>query len=229
MRNREYALIVAGGSGTRMQTKVPKQFLLLGGKPVLMHTIQAFNLYAASLQIIVVLPGPEIEEWKRLCALHGLDVPHQVVKGGSSRTDSVRKGLEMIEDSKGVVAIHDGVRPLVSSSIISESFRVAQEKGNAVAAVRLKDSIRRLEEEGSSRSEDREQFRIVQTPQTFLVAVIKEAYAQISVSEVLSDDASLIERYGKKIHLIEGHYRNIKITTPEDLSIAEAFMSYKSL
>lgn len=227
--SKEYALIVAGGSGTRMQSQVPKQFLLLNGKPILMHTLEAFYCYSASLHIITVLPETDVAWWYSLCHRYDFDIPHRVVKGGQSRTNSVRNGLEAIEEEEGWVAIHDGVRPLISADVIAESFRVAQAKGNAVTSVRLKDSIRRLAEKGGTQAEDREQFRLIQTPQTFLVTAIRNAYRRTPESEVLPDDATLMEKFGEKIHLIEGSYRNIKITTPEDLSIAEAFLRKESL
>lgn len=238
MRAREYALIVAAGSGTRMQSEVPKQFIPINGTPILMHTVQGFYRYSSSLQIFVILPASKINYWQQLCKKHNFNVPHQVVSGGTNRTESVRNGLNAIEEERGLVAIHDGVRPLISAELIAASFKTAKEKGNAVASVRLKDSIRRIiqldgsrsgdSQSGSSHAEDRDQFRIIQTPQTFRLEIIKKAYELTSLHEVLSDDASVIEKHGWSVCLIEGDYRNIKITTPEDLSIAEAFLTKAS-
>lgn len=239
MGAREYALIVAGGSGTRMQSQVPKQFIPINGTPILMYTIQGFYRYSSSLRIIVVLPASETDYWRQLCEDHHFNVPHQVVSGGTNRTESVRNGLNAIQEEEGLIAIHDGVRPLISTALIAASFKTAKEKGNAVASVRLKDSIRRIiqldhsrksDDSGSgySQAEDREQFRIIQTPQTFRLEIIKKAYKLTAVQEVLSDDASVIEKHGWNIYLIEGDYRNIKVTTPEDLSIAEALLAKTS-
>lgn len=236
-------MIVAGGSGTRMQSEVPKQFVPINGKPILMHTLERFYRYSPAIQIFVVLPASETDYWQHLCEKHGFNVPHQVVSGGANRTESVRNGLNAIEGDNGIVAIHDGVRPLISVELISASFKTAKDKGNAIAAVRLKDSIRRVTPLSDSRSgyslsgsfqsehsqaEDRSQFRIIQTPQTFRLEIIKKAYKLTPTQEVLSDDASIIEKHGWKVYLIEGDYHNIKITTPEDLSIAEAFLSKAS-
>ncbi len=224
----EYALLVAGGSGTRMQSPLPKQFLPLNGKPILMHTIQAFFRYSSAVKLIVVLPSYDIQTWHDLCKKHHFNTPHQVTAGGIHRTESVRKGLQMIEGQEGFVAIHDGVRPLVSPQLIANSFAKAREKGNAVAAVPLKESIRSLKPNGHNAAEDRNSFRLIQTPQTFKVALIKRAYAEIPSDRVFSDDASVVEQQGEVIYLIEGEYRNIKITTPEDLNIAEIFLEQTS-
>ncbi len=220
-----YALIVAGGSGTRMKSQTPKQFMLLNGKPILMHTLEAFHRYSTSLPLIVVLPETAIAHWQKLQDSFHFRLPHQVVAGGQHRTASVRKGLESIQGEEGLVAVHDGVRPLVSAELIARSFQVAQQKGSAIAAVSLKDAIRKLTSQGESRAEDRTHFRLVQTPQTFQLAVLKRAYRQLPVPVSLPDDASVVEQYGEKIHLIDGDYRNIKITTPEDLSMAEALLA----
>ncbi len=220
-----YALIVAGGSGTRMQSQTPKQFLLLNGKPILMHTLEAFYRYSPSLPLIVVLPRTAIEHWRSLQASYHVQIPHALIAGGEHRTASVRKGLESIQDEEGLVAVHDGVRPLVSVEVIARSFQVAQQKGNAIAAVPLKDSVRKLTVQGESQAEDRTYYRIVQTPQTFQLAVLKRAYRQLPADVSLSDDASVVELYGEKIHLIDGEYRNIKVTTPEDLRMAEALLA----
>jgi 2-C-methyl-D-erythritol 4-phosphate cytidylyltransferase len=217
------ALIVAGGSGTRMETNVPKQFLLLAGKPILMHTIEVFY-FAGVNQIILVLPQSQIEFWNQLCQTHGFAIKHQLVAGGASRFESVNNGLQQCNDND-IVAIHDGVRPFISKEIILNSFETALEKGNAVAAVRLKDSIRKVELLGN-KNVNRDNYYLIQTPQTFKAELIKEAYAaQDHIN--FTDDASVLEANGHAINLIPGDYKNIKITTPEDMLIAEAFLNTK--
>ncbi|MBA4055842.1 MAG: 2-C-methyl-D-erythritol 4-phosphate cytidylyltransferase [Marivirga sp.] len=221
MNYTEYALIVAGGKGSRIKSNVPKQFLELNGIPVLMHTIEAFYRYSKKINIILVLPLGDFDTWKSLCIKFNFDKPITLQQGGDSRFQSVKLGLDKIK-GEGLVAIHDGVRPLVDEAIIGASFRLATVHQSAVAAVRLKESIRITNEDNSS-AMDRSLFRIVQTPQTFQVALIKKAYEQ-KEDESLTDDASVAERAGLTISLFEGSYENIKITTPEDLVIAEALL-----
>lgn len=222
MNNTEYALIVAGGKGTRIKSKVPKQFLDIDGLPILMHTINAFYAYSPSIKVVVVLPEDDFALWNELCLLHNYHKPLLVVKGGESRFQSVRNGLAEIE-TDGLVAIHDGVRPLVSADIIAASFRLAAVHGSAVAAVRLKESIR-MTDQDTTKAMDRSRFRLIQTPQTFQVSLIKQAY-QLREDTTLTDDASVAERAGHTISLFEGSYENIKITTAEDLIIAEALLA----
>ncbi|MCU0356204.1 MAG: 2-C-methyl-D-erythritol 4-phosphate cytidylyltransferase [Cyclobacteriaceae bacterium] len=216
---KEYALIVAGGKGTRIKSKVPKQFLDLDGLPILIHTLNAFYEYSPEINIVLVLPEDDFAIWNELCELHNYRKPLILERGGETRFQSVRNGLAKIHD-EGLVAIHDGVRPLVSKNIIAASFRLAAVHGSAVATVRLKDSIR-MTDQDTTRAMDRSRFRIVQTPQTFRISLIKEAY-QIKEDPSLTDDASVAEKSGHIISLFEGSYENIKITTPEDLVIAEA-------
>lgn len=225
MNNREYAILVAGGKGTRIKSKLPKQFLELMGKPILMHTIEAFYRYSPTITIILVLPEDDFETWQSLCEKHHFNKPLILQQGGESRFQSVKNGLEKIEGS-GLVAIHDGVRPLVSEDIIGASFRLAAVHGSAVAAVRLKESIR-MTDQDTTKAMDRSKFRLVQTPQTFQVDLIKRAY-QTKEDPSLTDDASVAEKAGHLISLFEGSYENIKITTPEDLVIAEALLKSKS-
>jgi 2-C-methyl-D-erythritol 4-phosphate cytidylyltransferase len=224
MNNKEYALIVAGGKGTRIKSKVPKQFLDLDGIPVLMRTINTFYAYSPAISVIVVLPEDDFPIWEELCLLHKYNKPLLLTKGGDTRFQSVKNGLEKIE-GEGLVAIHDGVRPLVSEDIIGASFRLAAVHGSAVAAVRLKESIR-MTDQDNTKAMDRSRFRLVQTPQTFQVSLIKQAY-QIKEDASLTDDASVAERAGHVISLFEGSYENIKITTPEDLIVAEALIQAK--
>ncbi|WP_276365915.1 2-C-methyl-D-erythritol 4-phosphate cytidylyltransferase [Chryseolinea sp. H1M3-3] len=221
MNSKEYALIVAGGKGTRLKSKTPKQFLLLDGLPVLMHTIFAFCRYSKDIEVILVLPEGDIETWKSLCNQHDFTHPVTLVAGGETRFQSVRNGLKKIQGD-GLVAIHDGVRPLVSESIIAASFQFAAIHQSAVAAVPLKESIRMINDDGTQ-AVDRSKFRIIQTPQTFKVSVIKDAY-ESKEEATLTDDASVVEKAGHVISIFEGSYENIKITTAEDLIVADALM-----
>lgn len=221
---KEYALIVAGGKGTRIKSKLPKQFLELNGLPILMHTINAFFRYSDSIRVILVLPEDDFETWAELCKKHNFNKPIQLQTGGETRFQSVKNGLSIIEGD-GLVAIHDGVRPLVSEDIIGASYRLAAVHQSAVAAVRLKESIR-MTDQDNTKAVDRSRFRLIQTPQTFQVNLIKKAY-QSKDDPSLTDDASVAERAGHIISLFEGSYENIKITTPEDLVVAEALMNSK--
>src|SRR5690349_18499419 len=224
MHSTEYALIVAGGKGTRIKSKIPKQFIELNGLPVLIHTINAFFRYSENVKVILVLPEDDFETWEALCKKHNFTVRLILQKGGDTRFQSVKNGLDKIT-GEGLVAIHDGVRPLVSEDIIGASFRLAAVHHSAVAAVRLKESIR-MTDQDNTKAMDRSKFRLIQTPQTFEVNLIKKAY-QIKDDPSLTDDASVAERSGHIISLFEGSYENIKITTQEDLVIAEALMNAK--
>ena len=219
----KYAIIVAGGSGSRMQTSQPKQFLPMGGEPVLLHTIRRFFNYDPALVLVVVLPEQEMGTWQQLCAQHGFQVPHQVVAGGQTRFQSVRNGLAALAHAEeGVVAVHDGVRPIVDKAMLEAAYETASRQGASVVAVELKDSIRRVRG-GSSKAVDRTAYRLVQTPQCFRLPLLRRAYAQPEVAQ-FTDDASVVERFGHKVQLVQGSYRNIKLTTPEDLVLAEAFL-----
>jgi 2-C-methyl-D-erythritol 4-phosphate cytidylyltransferase len=227
LTHKEYALIVAGGKGVRFGSSLPKQFVELKGKPVLLHTIEAFYRYAADIHVVLVLPAEEIDTWHALAKAHAFDRPIAVKAGGATRFQSVKRGLESIPDD-ALVAIHDGVRPLVSTDIISASFRNAAVHQGAVAAVPLKESLRMARSMESSpapatQALDRSRYWIVQTPQTFRAAVIKSAYSSAE-DPSLTDDASVAERAGYSVFLFEGSYRNIKITTADDLVMAEALM-----
>lgn len=222
MALKEHALIVAGGKGTRIKSTVPKQFIELKGKPVLLYTLETFYSYSENINIILVLPQDDFETWNTIAKKYGFNRKLTLQKGGDTRFQSVKNGLDKI-DGDGLVAIHDGVRPLVSPDIIGASFRLAAEHKTAVAAVRLKESIR-MTDQDNTKAMDRSRFRLIQTPQTFDVALIKKAY-EIKEDTSLTDDASVAERAGHIISLFEGSYRNIKITTEEDLLIAEALVN----
>jgi 2-C-methyl-D-erythritol 4-phosphate cytidylyltransferase len=222
MPPKEYALIVAGGKGTRIKSQVPKQFLEIKGKPVLLHTLNAFFRYSDHIHVILVLPEDDFETWSSITKKYSFNKSITLQKGGDSRFQSVKNGLAKI-DGEGLVAIHDGVRPLVSPDIIGASFRLAAVHQSAVAAVRLKESIR-MTDQDNTKAMDRSKFRLIQTPQTFHVQLIKKAY-EIKEDPSLTDDASVAERAGHVISLFEGSYENIKITTAEDLVVAEALIS----
>ena len=219
---KEFAIIVAGGRGTRMNSETPKQFMMLNGLPVLAHTINAFLSYDQQISIIVVLPENEIASWERICSDLDYHPPITVTAGGETRFQSVRNGLNCIVEEDGLVAIHDGVRPLVATDIIGASFRLAAVHGSAVAAVRLKESIR-ITDQDTTKAVDRSKYRLIQTPQTFRIPIIRKAYTMKEESS-LTDDASVAERTGHRISLFEGSYENIKITTPEDMVVAQALL-----
>lgn len=208
---KRHAIIVAGGSGSRMQSEVPKQFLELDGKPLIVHAIEKF-LQIDGIQLVVVLPKDHTDSWEQVKSIFFADKKISIAIGGSTRTESVRSGLNLVDE--GLVAIHDAVRPFASNEIIEQSFHSAEAFGSGVAAVKLKDSIRKVVPQ-SSEARDRDQYVIVQTPQTFRVSEIKDAYSKADGS--FSDDATVFEKAGYQVKLIEGDYSNIKITTPEDL------------
>jgi 2-C-methyl-D-erythritol 4-phosphate cytidylyltransferase len=218
-----YALIVAGGSGTRMGSDTPKQFLSIGNAPILMHTIKRYFTSAEKVSIVLVLPQEQVERWRQLCAKYSFNIPHHIVFGGKTRFQSVRNGLNSIVDQEGVVAIHDGVRPFISKKIIEQAYSTAIEKGNAVTAVAMKDSVRQVDSKKGNIALDRTQLYSIQTPQTFVLPQIRDAF-QKATHEDYSDDATVAELAGYPIELIEGSYENIKITTPEDLAMAEAIL-----
>lgn len=219
-----YAVIVAGGSGSRMASEIPKQFLLLNGLPVLMHTITKFSQCGCEA-IIVVLPPSQIKYWQELCDQFRFSISHEVVEGGNTRFDSVKNGLLSIKVREGLVAIHDGVRPCINQLIIEEGYQHAQQAGCAIAAVRPKDSLRLQQQDGSTVSVDRGKYYCVQTPQVFYTNHIIKVYEQATTNH-FTDDAAVYESAGFKVSLYEGDYRNIKITTPEDLILAGILLDY---
>lgn len=218
---RLYALIVAGGSGKRMGADIPKQYLELAGKPVLMHTLERFKAFDESIEIITVLPENQIRFWAELQKKYSFSIPHTLVKGGKSRFFSVRNGLKFVEDP-GIVAIHDGVRPFVSISTISRCFETAERLGNAIPVITPNDTLRMVSETGSYPI-NRMHVKQVQTPQVFKAELIKKAYEQEYMPE-FTDDATVLERTGEKINLVDGNRENIKITNPEDLLISGALL-----
>jgi 2-C-methyl-D-erythritol 4-phosphate cytidylyltransferase len=222
---KKFALIVAGGSGSRMKQSLPKQFTELAGQPVLMHTFEAFKKYDLEIEFVLVLPESQIEQWQWLCVKHHFKVKYMLAKGGETRFQSVKNGLELIPE-EGIVFIHDGVRPLVSVETIENCYHMALEKGNALPVVQVAESVRMTDGNGN-KTVDRSQFYLVQTPQTFLSALIKAAYTQ-SYSPSFTDDASVLEQTGQSINLVEGNRENIKITYPEDLNIAKVLLETRT-
>lgn len=222
---KKFVIIVAGGSGTRMKSDIPKQFLNLNGEPVLMRTIRVFYEHDPECRLILVLPGSQLEYWAALCSKNQFAIPHKVVSGGKTRFHSVRNGLAEVND-EGIVFIHDGVRPLVSPSTISRCYESALQNGNAIPVLPVTESLRKSE--GTSNiAVDRSLFFSVQTPQTFQSGQILDAFRQ-EYDPAFTDDASVAEKAGYPIYLVEGNRENIKITTPEDLIVAEAFIRIKN-
>ncbi len=223
---KKYAIIVAGGSGTRMGSIVPKQFLSVNGLPVLMHTLLAFYNSASKPEVILALNADFHDYWRQLCNTHNFDVPHTLVVGGETRFHSVKTAFETITDTESLIAVHDAVRPLILSSLIDAAYMQAADKGNAIVAVKCRDSVRQIKRDTSS-SLKRDEIFLVQTPQTFQYAQLKAAYLQ-AYKDTFTDDASVVESAGCDIHLIEGDHQNIKITFPEDIAIAELLLKNRS-
>ncbi len=214
-------IIVAGGNGSRMESEIPKQFLSLKGIPVLMHTINSFFEYDPEIHIVVVLPAAEIDKWKYLCSANHFKTPHQVIIGGSTRFHSVKNGLEAAPDCD-LIAVHDGVRPLVSHETINRCFTMAKDRGSAIPVLPANESIR----EGTmeiSKPLDRSLLYLVQTPQVFNAKVLHDAYKQ-EYNEAFTDDASVVEKNGFPVQMVLGNRENIKITYPEDLEVASLFL-----
>lgn len=218
-----YVVIVAGGSGKRMGIDTPKQFLELAGKPVLMHTIEKFKKADGSIEIITVLPENQLRFWNTLQQKYSFSIPHTLVKGGKHRFISVKHGLEFVI-GPGLVAIHDGVRPLVSLETIRRCFETAAQYGNAIPVISPSDSLRIIKGE-KSEPLNRNMIKLVQTPQVFDVELIKNAYKQ-EYDPSFTDDAAVLEKTGVHIQLVDGNMENIKITNPEDLFIAQTLLPF---
>ncbi len=219
---KKYAIIVAGGSGTRMGADIPKQFLVLGNLPVVMHTINVFKNYDDEIEIILVLPKDQFETWEHLKAQYQFKRDVQLAEGGENRFFSVKNGLAFISEP-GLVAIHDGVRPFVSIETIDKCFHKADVYGAAVPVRDMHESLR-FNDGSTNYAVDRSHMKIVQTPQVFKSEIILDAYNQNYKSDEFYDDASVVERNGVKIQLVEGNRENIKITTPFDLKIGEVLI-----
>jgi 2-C-methyl-D-erythritol 4-phosphate cytidylyltransferase len=216
-----YVVIVAGGSGKRMGAEIPKQFLELAGRPVLMHTIERFKSFNDAMEIITVLPENQLRHWLELQEKYLFSIPQTLVKGGSARFFSVRNGLKFV-NVPGLVAIHDGVRPFVSIDTIKRCFDTAEKLGNAIPAISPTESLRIITDRGSM-PVNRYNVKQIQTPQVFSAEIIKKAYLQ-DYNPDFTDDATVLEKTGEKVNLIEGNRENIKITNPEDLLISAALL-----
>lgn len=228
---RKYVLIVAGGKGLRMGGDLPKQFIPLEGKPVLMHTLEAFHRWDASAELVLVLPEDHQSYWNMLCREIGCKVPHRIANGGETRFHSVRNGLQFLSEEigntsgrneKALIAVHDGVRPFVSSEVIAACFDEAEKNGAAIPVMPMIDSLRETDEKGSH-PVDRNRYFAVQTPQVFSSDLLLKAYEQ-EFSALFTDDASVVEAMGEPIRLVTGNRENIKLTTPFDLLVAQALI-----
>ncbi|GBU07306.1 4-diphosphocytidyl-2C-methyl-D-erythritol synthase [Bacteroidales bacterium] len=221
---RKYVIIVAAGQGMRMGTPIAKQFLRLGSKPVLMHSIEAFAAYDREINIILVLPKDQQDYWQNLCRQYAFTIAHQVVDGGDTRFYSVQNGLRLL-DENAIVAVHDGVRPLVSKQVIGECFAKAQSEGAAYPTLSVVDSMRQRTKKGS-KMVNRADYFLVQTPQVFIADLLKKAYQQ-DFSPAFTDDVSVYEASTKRLAAqIEGNRENIKITCPSDMAMAEKLIKH---
>ena len=219
----DYIIIVAGGKGLRMGTDIPKQFLPIGGKPVLMRTLERFREYSADLQIILVLPKAQQDYWRELCQEYDFKVEYQMTDGGETRFHSVQHGLALIpDDAEGVVGVHDGVRPFPSIDVIRNCYETARKKKAVIPVIPIVETVRHLQDE-TSVTVPRGDYRLVQTPQTFDIQLLKAANRQ-PYNDGFTDDASVVEAFGIDVTLVEGNRENIKITTPYDLKIAEVLI-----
>ena len=219
----DYIIIVAGGKGLRMGSDIPKQFLPIGGKPVLMRTLERFREYSKDIQIILVLPEAQQDYWHELCQEYHFDVEYTLANGGQTRFHSVQNGLAKVpDDAIGVVGVHDGVRPFPSIEVIRNCYTTAREKKAVIPVIPVVETVRHLEGE-QSKTVPRDAYRLVQTPQTFDIQLLKAANRQ-PYNDGFTDDASVVEAFGYNITLVEGNRENIKITTPYDLKIAEVLI-----
>ena len=227
----DYVIIVAGGKGLRMGGDIPKQFLPIGGKPVLMRTLEKFREYSADLQIFLVLPEAQQDYWQQLCEEYHFEVPYQLANGGQTRFHSVQNGLALVpDDAEGVVGVHDGVRPFPSIEVIRNCYETAREKKAVIPVIPVVETVRKIITDNLEKSESlvsitvpRSEYRLVQTPQTFDIQLLKAANRQ-PYNDGFTDDASVVESFGHQITLVEGNRENIKITTPYDLVVAEAIL-----
>ena len=223
MKSKEYVIIVAGGKGLRMGSDIPKQFLPIGGKPVLMRTLERFREYSADLQMILVLPKAQQGYWQQLCKEYNFNVEYLLADGGETRFHSVQNGLTLVpDDAEGVVGVHDGVRPFPSIEVIRNCYKAAREKKAVIPVVPVVETLRHITEGTKPRGD----YRLVQTPQCFDIQLLKAANRQ-PYNDGFTDDASVVEAFGYDISLVEGNRENIKITTPYDIAVAEALLTSK--
>ncbi|MDY6318549.1 MAG: 2-C-methyl-D-erythritol 4-phosphate cytidylyltransferase [Prevotella sp.] len=223
-----YMIIVAGGHGTRMGSDIPKQFLKIDGKPILMRTLERFHDYDPEMHLIVVLPKEQQEYWHKLCEEYHFTIPHEIADGGETRFESSKNGLALIpDDAEGLVGFHDGVRPFVSHDTIRRCIEMAEEEYTAIPVVPVTSTLRHIDPRGGGFNVDRSLYREVQTPQVFDITLARQAFNQPDRSQ-FTDDSSVIESLGCKVSIVEGNRENIKITTPFDLTIAEAIIRKES-
>lgn len=223
---RKGVIIVAGGKGERMGANLPKQFLLLKEKPILMHTIERFFSFDESMEIVIVLPESMQDYWKEICEKYNFTISHKVTNGGKTRFHSVKNGLALIQNSD-VIGIHDGVRPLVSKSTLENCYKTAQQQGSAIPVIPIVESIRKIEG-NSSKSCNRADYRTVQTPQVFQEKWLRDSY-NVSFEDFFTDDASVVEYAGHSVSLVDGNIENIKITSPIDLVVGEFLIEGKTI
>ena len=229
----DYIIVVAGGKGLRMGSDIPKQFLPIGDKPVLMRTLERFREYSDDLQIILVLPEAQQEYWQELCKKYDFKVEYLLANGGQTRFHSVQNGLALVpDDAEGVVGVHDGVRPFPSIEVIRNCYETARTAKAVIPVIPVVETLRHISLTShplplTSKTVPRDEYRLVQTPQTFDIQLLKAANRQ-SYNDGFTDDASVVESYGHKITLVEGNRENIKITTPYDITVAEAIINIKS-
>ena len=235
MKSEEFVIIVAGGKGLRMGGDIPKQFLPIGGKPILMRTLERFRAYSETLQIILVLPEAQQDYWQELCKQYEFQVDYQIANGGQTRFHSVQNGLALVpDDAEGVVGVHDGVRPFPSIEVITRCYETARQTKAVIPVIPVVETVRQILPSNqsnpnavsnpSSITVPRDQYRLVQTPQTFDIQLLKAANRQ-PYNDGFTDDASVVESYGHPITLVEGNRENIKITTPYDITVAEAIIN----
>ena len=220
---KKYVIIVAGGKGLRMGGDIPKQFLPVKGKPVLMRTLETFHAYDAQMELILVLPVDHQPYWKSLCDEYHFTLPHRIANGGETRFHSVQNGLALVNDLDGVVGVHDGVRPFVSQDVIGTCYDTAASGKAVVPVIDVVETVRHLLSEGASETVPRGDYKLVQTPQVFPVSLLKRAYQQTYIPH-FTDDASVVEAMGCSVSLVAGNRENIKLTTPFDLKVAEALV-----
>ena len=218
----DYIIVVAGGKGLRMGGDIPKQFLPVNGRPVLMRTLERFREYDKDINIILVLPKAQQDYWSQLCSEYDFHIPHKIADGGATRFHSVQNGLKLIPDTaQGIVGVHDGVRPFVSTDVIRHCYEAARVHKAVIPVTPVVETLRHINADGSGDNVLRSDYRLVQTPQTFDIQLLKQANKQ-QYRESFTDDASVVEGIGQKVTMVEGNRENIKITTPFDLIIAEA-------
>lgn len=219
---KKYVIVVAGGKGLRMGGEIPKQFIPVKGKPVLMRTLETFYACDPNIELIVVLPVEQRSYWEHLCAEYGFTLSHRIAAGGETRFHSVKNGLALVEED-GVVGVHDGVRPFVSGEVIADCYAQAATLQAVVPVTDVVETVRHLLSEGGSETVSRNDYKLVQTPQVFTVELLKRAYAQ-DYKPFFTDDASVVEALGQPVHLVSGNRENIKLTTPFDLKVAESLI-----